>query len=191
MGPKSSKNASKCKMERYQKKIRFLNDFWWILDRFWEGFGRPNRSFGVPNPSPRRPWACQNRKDRPRAPQDPSWRPTWRHFGSILAQLGAILAPSWPNLEHFAIVLEAKIGPRSGRSQDARRRPKSRFLVKFWCFALTTSRLLPQCSFMILILSSPIIQTRVFRAFRFTACRSRSEKRPHGARVRSYSVAFI
>ena len=88
-------------------------------------------------------------------------------------QLGAILAPSWPNLEHFAIVLEAKIGPRSGRSQDARRRPKSRFLVNFRCFALTTSRLLPQCSFMILILSSPIIQTRFFRAFRFTACRSR------------------
>ena len=174
MEPKSSKNASKCKMKRYQKKKepifdRFLVDlgsiwggFWAPKSVLWGPKSLPKASLGMPEPQ-------RSPKSAPRSVLEanlaPFWLhlgPTWRHFGSILAQLGA-----------FARVLEAKIGPRSGRSQDARRRPKSRFLVKFWCFALTTSRLLPQCSFMILILSSPIIQTRVFRAFRFTACRSR------------------
>ena len=99
-----------------------------IFIGFWCQLGSMLGRFGVPNPSPRRPWACQNRKDRPRAPQDPSWRPTWRHFGSILAQLGAILAPSWPNLEHFGRFWR----PKSVQEADARKTPEDSPRVDFW-----------------------------------------------------------
>ena len=173
MEPKSSKNASKCKMKRYQKKEpifdRFLVDFWVDLGRVLGAQIGPLGSQIPPQGVPGHARTAKIAQERPKI--------------RLGGQLGAILAPSWPNLAPFWLhlgptwsILRRFWRPKSVQeadAQDARRRPKSRFLVKFWCFALTTSRLLPQCSFMILILSSPIIQTRVFRAFRFTACRSR------------------
>ena len=100
MEPKSSKNASKCKMKRYQKKEpifdRFLVDLGSILGGFWAPKSvlwgpksLPKASLGMPEPQ-------RSPKSAPRSVLEanlaPFWLhlgPTWRHFGSILAQLGA------------------------------------------------------------------------------------------------------
>ena len=100
MERKSSKNTSKCKMKRYQKKDqifdRFLVDFGSILGGFWAPKSvlwgpksLPKASLGMPEPQ-------RSPKSAPRSVLEanlaPFWLhlgPTWRHFGSILAQLGA------------------------------------------------------------------------------------------------------
>ena len=100
MEPKSSKNASKYKMKRYQKKSQifdqFLEDFVSILGEFWAPKSvlwgpksLPKASLGMPEPQ-------RSPKSAPRSVLEanlaPFWLhlgPTWRHFGSILAHLGA------------------------------------------------------------------------------------------------------